>query len=145
MSEKTIYHNLKKHIEEVNLWRVENRLDNGMPDYHFAASSGRNGWIEAKYILTIDRKVKFRPAQPQWLMNYCNTGNCALIIVKVGNIGHVIFEGSKAEELKTKRVWEVDGIFLLGKHKQYWGLVEEEILRLYEKIKSPASRAKLPE
>lgn len=72
--------------------RVENRVDPGMPDLHFAWNDGlrfRTGWVELK---TMDRAPRhgriilidhFRRAQRFWLRSYADNGGFAAMMLRI--------------------------------------------------------------
>lgn len=82
MSEAALWNAMRVHCP-LKMARVTDRLVDGIPDVNYTGRNGVAGWIELKYIRARDNsKIKFRPTQPIWLMDWAKAGGRAWVFLK---------------------------------------------------------------
>ena len=104
MSERTFWNYVRTSLPIEKMYRVENKVAEGMPDVHYL-SNGSSGWIELKYVedwpqnkLSIGLRLK----QAFWLNEYAaNNGRC-WILLRVGKEFIGLINGSSANQLVDK-------------------------------------------
>ena len=102
MIESKFWEQMRQHLPIDYMERVENGVNNGMPDVHFL-ESGLSGWMELKAEEKFPSKIDFQPGQPIWLDQYCKMGGTAFIVLHVKETGTIyIWEGLDAMTLKEK-------------------------------------------
>ena len=74
---------------DLRMERVENAVSCGTPDVD-GVLNGRHFKIELKTVARPARKstglrIKFQPAQPNWLRSWCASGGNAFVLVQVGS------------------------------------------------------------
>ena len=87
--------------DELKMWRVENQAGVGLPDVHYLYEPNRiTGWIELKYISTINQRIPLRKAQIGWHKEYAAGGGKSFVIVQAGgSSGIYCFEGRYAQKI----------------------------------------------
>ena len=91
---------LKKISTEIDLCRVENILEDGMPDVNYCIE-GSEGWIENKFKhkwpVREDTPVRvgMMPGQIPWLINRTQCGGRAFLFVQIGT-SFLLFRGDRS-------------------------------------------------
>lgn len=104
MSERNFWNYIRKSLPDLKMYRVENRVAEGMPDVHYLRD-GSSGWIELKYLADWpDKKLSIglRTGQSIWLDDYAkNNGQC-WILLRVGRDFIGLIHGEHAQRLVEK-------------------------------------------
>lgn len=83
---------LREKLAENNfrIYRIESHTtEAGISDDHFIHKpTGNSGWLEIKQELKMPKKIRYRPKQALWLVEYSEAhGNCATILhIKTINV-----------------------------------------------------------
>jgi hypothetical protein len=100
MSEKNFWTLLRNNLP-LTMYRVENRVAQGMPDVHYIRE-GRSGWIELKYIDKWPKKrfvSGLRLNQAMWANKYISKEGKSWILIRVGRDFTVLVNGKFARDL----------------------------------------------
>ena len=100
MSEKNFWTLLRNNLP-LTMYRVENRVAQGMPDVHYIRESN-SGWIELKYMDKWPKKrfvSGLRLNQAMWANKYILNGGRSWILIRVGRDFTVLVSGHHAKEL----------------------------------------------
>lgn len=91
----------------IDLSRVENVVENGMPDVNFC-SSGREGWIELKHTATVPARAStpvfktggLRKEQEVWIDRRTRRGGRVFIYAQIGE-GLILVHGVYAKQFNS--------------------------------------------
>ena len=100
MSEKNFWTLLRNNLP-LTMYRVENRVAQGMPDVHYI-KEGSSGWIELKYIDKWPKKrfvSGLRLNQAMWANKYISKKGKSWILIRVGRDFTVLVNGEFAKDL----------------------------------------------
>lgn len=100
MSEKNFWTLLRNNLP-LTMYRVENRVAQGMPDVHYIRE-GKSGWIELKYIDKWPKKrfvSGLRLNQAMWANKYISKEGKSWILIRVGRDFTVLVNGKFARDL----------------------------------------------
>jgi len=101
--------------------RLENEAEPGWPDTHYI-HNGEAGWIELKAEEKFPNKIKYQPAQPNWLTRYWSLGGtCYTMLYVVEDNSIYIWSGKFARELgKPGGTKKVKPMLVVKCTKQGW-------------------------
>jgi len=91
-------------LPDVKMYRVENRVSEGMPDVHYIRN-GKSGWIELKYLDDWPKSkicVGLRLNQSFWLNEYDELKGRCWILIRIGKDFVGMIKGSDARKVYEK-------------------------------------------
>ena len=100
MSEKNFWTLLRNNLP-LTMYRVENRVAQGMPDVHYIRE-GKSGWIELKYIDKWPKKrfvSGLRLNQAMWANKYISKEGKSWILIRVGRDFTVLVNGKYGRDI----------------------------------------------
>jgi hypothetical protein len=100
MSEKNFWTLIRNNLP-LKMYRVENRVAQGMPDVHYIGN-GNSGWIELKYINKWPKRrfvSGLRLNQAMWANTYISHGGNSWILIRVDRDFTVLVSGIHARKL----------------------------------------------
>ena len=100
MSEKNFWTLIRNNLP-LKMYRVENRVAQGMPDVHYIGY-GEAGWIELKYINHWPKRrfvSGLRLNQAMWAKNYISRGGQSWILIRVGRDFTVLVNGKYGKDI----------------------------------------------
>jgi len=87
------------------MYRVENRVSEGMPDVHYIRN-GSSGWVELKYLVDWPKrnniKIGLRLNQSFWLDEYKKLDGRCWIMIRIGTDFIGLVDGAEAKKLYEK-------------------------------------------
>jgi len=117
---------MKDNLKLDFIGRVENECGSGWSDVHYM-HNGYGGWIELKAEDKFPDRIKFEPAQPNWLTKYWGAGGICYIFLKVKENNSIyIWDGKFARELNHKGGTKIiKPLFVAKDNPQGWGEIRE--------------------
>ena len=105
MSERNFWNYVRKSLPDVKMYRVENRVSEGMPDVHYI-KDGKSGWIELKYLAEWPARNKIcvglRLNQSFWLDEYKQLKGRCWILIRIGREFVGLIDGADAKKVYEK-------------------------------------------
>jgi hypothetical protein len=101
MSEKSFWVLLRNSMKHMKMYRVENRVMQGMPDVHYI-KDGKTGWIELKYLPEWPKKrmsIGLRKTQSFWLKQYDEQKGKCWVMLRIGRDYIALIDGKDAPQL----------------------------------------------
>tara|TARA_R110000824_G_scaffold40192_12_gene120749 strand:+ start:888 stop:1298 length:411 start_codon:yes stop_codon:yes gene_type:complete len=100
MSEKNFWTLIRNNLP-LTMYRVENRVAQGMPDVHYIRESN-SGWIELKYVDNWPKKrfvSGLRLNQAMWATKYVLNGGRSWVLIRVGRDFTILVSGNDSKQL----------------------------------------------
>jgi|TARA_R110000803_G_scaffold51919_7_gene107074 hypothetical protein len=105
MSEHNFWKYVRSSLPGIKMYRVENRVSEGMPDIHYIRN-GSSGWVELKYLADWPKrnniKIGLRLNQSFWLDEYKKLDGRCWIMIRIGTDFIGLVDGAEAKKLYEK-------------------------------------------